>query len=163
MTENCQLIGYHCGTKRLSPGPGVSFAHKKMLLSRAGYIREKVSGGDLKKVELEGFTFGDLFRLTDDSMKPTFEKGDHLVCLKVQSLRGVPSGSIIMIRTGGRVILKRVHLVDGALLFSCDGKTFPVCRVEEKEITGVWKVKAKLTFGMLQKHSEKKNKIPGRL
>lgn len=121
--------------------------------------RKPTTSGLAMPVEITGFHVGQLFRLTDDSMAPDYEEGDVIVCSRVQGIRNIESGSLVIISFGQQNFVKSFLVVDGHFLLVSDNKNYPVLKVEENEINRIWKVEKKLRLSDLEKEAKEYAKI----
>lgn len=112
--------------------------------------RRSKDGGEVAMEFIPGFTAGAVFRLKDKSMEPAHQKGDKMVCSRLESITQMWSGGCAVLRIDKHFMLKRVYVVDGHILLVSDREDYPVKKVEKEEIQEVWRVDQYLTVELLK-------------
>lgn len=113
-------------------------------------IRRQKDGGEVAMEFMPGFTGGSIFRVKDNSMEPTYDLGDRLVCTRVESITRLWSGCCAIIRINKHFMLKKVHQVDGHILLVSDSEEFPVKKIDPTEVEEVWQVDKMLSVKLLE-------------
>ncbi len=125
--------------------------------AKAGYIQHS---GNISKIEdvevflIPGFKNGScrIFEVEGDSMEPTLQNYDHIVCEECIDLENLFEGEIYVILSKDDITVKRIYLQDAQFDTFClksDNAKYKSYTLRKEEIKQLWQVKAKITKSLL--------------
>jgi phage repressor protein C with HTH and peptisase S24 domain len=107
--------------------------------------------GTLPTYSLPGFEHGSfrMFEVAGNSMLPTFEPGDIVICEHVERPEEIVDGTVYVIVTTEGICLKRVTNVvgkKGYLIIESDNPDFKPDIIQPSEVLEMWSYRKKLTI-----------------
>ena len=117
----------------------------------AGYLDNKDDPAFFSQLEyyrIPGFQKSGnhrIFLVQGDSMYPTISETDYLVCSEVGDTSKLENGDLAVFVTADGVVVKRVRFDKGLIILESDNPKYKAFTLEEKSVSEVWKVEAKVT------------------
>jgi hypothetical protein len=113
--------------------------------ARAGYRNSfsQVVDYELPILQIQGYTDGNRYRffeISGDSMMPTLETGDYVLCELVASLQDIKQQGIYILHTHNDILCKRIEIQDTCLLLHSNNLAYPVQEIHENDIKNYWRV-----------------------
>lgn len=103
-----------------------------------------------------------IFAVEGDSMEPTIQEGDKLICSPLEDKRPLVEGCIMVVVTENDIVVKRVfHKRDqnDTYLLKSDNPHYHAMSVPKAEVKKLWKVEAKITNGFVSESPHKLNRL----
>lgn len=113
--------------------------------ARAGYRNSfsQVVDYELPIIQIQGFTDGNRYRffeISGDSMMPTLETGDYVLCELVESLQDIKQHGIYVLHTHDDILCKRIEIQGTRLLLHSDNSKVEVQEIQQDSIQHYWRV-----------------------
>lgn len=135
--------------------------------AKAGYL-ENIGNKDylneLGLYRIPGFTEGTyrIFEVAGESMKPSLLPNDHLICSAVEDIKEVVDGSICVLVTADKIVVKRVNFQNKertVITLTSENPEYRPYSVAANDIKESWLVNAKLTTSLISNGHEQSARI----
>lgn len=102
----------------------------------------------LPKYRIPGFDEGDyrIYQISGESMQPTLIPNDYVVCIRVDNIERIVSGSLIVIVTHHDIYIRRLRAnTHDSVILDSDNALYKSYEIRKNEITEVWAIQTKIT------------------
>lgn len=103
-----------------------------------------------------------IFAVEGDSMEPTIQEGDKLICSRIDREKPLVEGSIMVVVTKSDIVVKRVFQqrdANNSFLLKSDNPHYRPISIDKNIVQELWKVEAKITTAFTSPAHSKVNRL----
>jgi len=128
--------------------------------AKAGYIKNSGSPEYLKTLEvyqIPGFEMAEnhrIFQVDGDSMQPTLQSGDFVICELCEDVNDISNGELAVVVSEEGIFSKRIHINGDDptyYILKSDNSDYQPFLIKTVDIMEFWKIKGRITQNMYQK------------